>query len=356
MDNGASVTDPEVRELARRWESLFRDSYYGDDLELEERVRQAIQKEPDLMLGLGLDFTLIAFIHSAILLMNRPQHKTDNSGPKPSAQRVATLRAVHQLVDFPIVLNDPLALKILGEKDEAALRAQPRQYNDFLSKGLRTSLVVRARLAEDKLEEAYAKGVAQYVILGAGLDTYAYRTNLPDVRVFEVDLPDTQKWKRERLRSAQIAAPNFLTYVPIDFEKDTLARALGEAGFRRDRPAFFSWLGVTMYLEEDAIMDTLRFIASSGRGSSVVFDYLLSPSLLTPIERLVLQQVATNIAEHGEPWKTYFDPRILEEKLIGLGYAAANNQNPEDLNNRYLSNRKDGMRLGNTSRLMHAIV
>lgn len=353
MDAGAAEDDPDVRVLARRWQDLFRDSYCGDDLELESKVRLALQHEPDLMLGVGLDFSLFTFIQKAIFSLNRPQYESDNAGPKPSAQRVATLRAAHQLLDNPLVLQDPLALKILGSKDEAALRANPEQYNDLLSKGLRTSLVVRSRLAEDEFEKA---GVRQYVILGAGLDTYAYRAKHQTGRVFEVDLPETQQWKRDCLRTTDIRIPDTVTYVPIDFEQDTLAHALSQAGFRQDQPAFFSWLGVTMYLEEDAIMDTMRFIASCAAGSAVVFDYLVTPSLLTPMERMVLELISAKVAERGEPWKTFFDPEALAEKLRLQNFSAANNLSPEHLNDRYLSGRKDGLRMGSTSRLMHAVV
>jgi methyltransferase (TIGR00027 family) len=357
---GAAVTDRAVRALARRWQTLFRDSYCGDNLQLENKVRGALQQEPRLMQATGLDFPLLGFIQSAILLLDRPQHESDNVGPKPSAQRVATLRAAHQLLDFPLVLNDPLALKILGSTDEDALRANPAQYNDPLSKGLRASLVVRSRLAEDELEKAFAQGVRQYVILGAGLDTYAYREKLRAEsytgRVFEVDLPETQQWKRACLHAADIQTPESLTYVPINFEQDTLARALNAAGFQHDQPAFFSWLGVTMYLEKEAIMDTLRYIASCPKGSAVVFDYLVEPSLLTPMERVVIKLVASRVAERGEPWKTYFEPDVLAESLCTHGFSIAHNLSREYLQTRYLSNRQDGLSLGNSSRLMHATV
>ncbi|HXA47747.1 MAG TPA: SAM-dependent methyltransferase [Burkholderiaceae bacterium] len=357
---GAKVTDHAVRVLAQRWQALFRDSYCGENLALENKIRTAMHNEPKLMQAVGLDFSLLGFIQSAILLLNGPQHQSGNAGPKPSAQRVATLRAAHQLLDSPLVLEDPLALKILGDEDETALRANPSQYNDPLSKGLRASLVVRSRLAEDECEKAAENGVRQYVILGAGLDTYAYRSKSCDKqypsRIFEVDLPETQQWKRACLRAANIQIPDAVTYVPINFEQDTLARVLAAAGFRQDQPAFFSWLGVTMYLEEDAIMETLRYITSCAKGSAVVFDYLIAPSLLTPMERVVINLVATRVAERGEPWKTYFEPDLLAEKLHSLGFKIAHNVSRDALSQRYLSNRVDDLSLGNSSRLMHAIV
>lgn len=356
MEAGAAVTDPEVQALARRWQVLFRESYCGDDLELESKVRVALQQEPDLMVAVGLDMALITFIQKAMLTLNRPQHESANAGPKPSAQRVATLRAAHQLLDSPLILEDPIALAILGSKDESVLRSNPEQYNDPFSKGLRTSLVVRSRLAEDEWEQSRESGNRQYVILGAGLDTYAYRATHHTGRIFEVDLPATQEWKRACLGAADIRIPASLTYVPINFEHGTLEQGLSQAGFRKGEPAFFSWLGVSMYLEEEAVMETLRFITSCAAGSAVVFDYMVTPALLAPMERLGVEMISARVAERGEPWKTYFDPAALADRLRSLGFGAANNLSPEHLNDRYLAGRKDGLRMGRSARLMHAIV
>ncbi|MBN3789082.1 SAM-dependent methyltransferase [Burkholderia sp. Ac-20353] len=356
MDAGADVTDPGVQALARRWQDLFRDSYCGDDRALESKIHLAFQNEPDLSVGIGLDLPLILFIQKAILSLNGPRQNSINAGPKPSAQRVATLRAVHQLLDAPLILEDRFALKILGSANEAAVRGNPQRYDDPLSKGLRISVAVRSRFAEDEWQKAAQNDVRQYVILGAGLDTYAYRQNHQAQRIFEVDLPATQQWKRECLSAAGIEIPSSLTYVPMDFEHDTLARALSQAGFREDEPAFFSWLGVSIYLDEEAVLETLRFIASCAAGSAVVFDYVVTPSLLTPMERLGMELVRAKVAESGEPWKTSFDPASLADKLRSLGFGEANNVSPEHLNDIYLTGRNDGSRMGNTLRLMHAVV
>jgi len=356
MVAGATVTNHAVRALARRWQTLFRDSYYGENPALEGKIHEALGREPNLLQAIGLNFSMLGFIQSAILLLDRPPHESDNVGPKPSAQRVATLRAAHQLLDSPLILLDPLALKILGDKDEAALRANPRQYDDPMSKGLRATLVVRSRFAEDECEKAAAAGVHQYVVLGAGLDTYAYRSKQHCMHIFEVDLPETQQWKRACLDAADIRIPDTVTYVPTNFEQNTLAQALAEAGFRQDQPAFFSWLGVTMYLDQEAIMETLRYISSCAKGSAVVFDYLVEPSLLTPMERIFMDLVASRVAERGEPWKTYFNPDELAGNLRMHGYSAAHNLDREQLTERYLLNRQDGLSLGNTNRMMHAVV
>lgn len=278
-------------------------------------------------------------------------------GPKPTALRVATFRAVHQLLDDPLIFEDPLALTILGEVEAERLRGELTRYNTPLLKGVRASVVVRSRLAEDEWGRSRLRGVRQYVILGAGLDTFAYRH--PDgecIRIFEVDLPAVQQWKRNRLEAAGIGVPAFLTFVPMDFERSTLAEALGQAGFCRHDPAFFSWLGVTMYLEQQAILETLGHIGSLAPGSGVVFDYGVLPELLSPRERRAMEALSSRTSEQGEPWKALFDPASLMEKLRSLGFNMVEDFGPDQLNDRYFSGRKDGLRKSGVSRLICARV
>lgn len=275
--------------------------------------------------------------------------------PKPSALRVAILRAAHQLLDTPIVFEDPFALRILGAAAEDSLRSDPARYNTPRFKGLRASLVVRSRLAEEEWARSKTRGVRQYVILGAGLDTFAYRNPDQDGgHIFEVDLPATQQWKRSCLRAAGIKEPASLAFVPIDFEQSTLAEGLGQVPFCPDEPAFFSWLGVTMYLEEDAIMNTLRFIGSLAAGSGVVFDYGVLPALLSPLERTGLEFMSARAAERGERWKTLFDPTSIAGTLRSLGFSEVEDFGPEQLNDRYLSGRTDGLRKSGVARLICA--
>lgn len=268
--------------------------------------------------------------------------------PSRTALRVAALRAAHQLLDEPIVLDDPVALRILGSKAEAELREDPFQYNDSISRGLRAALVVRSRFAEDEVAQAVAAGVRQYAVLGAGLDTFAYRNPHAEaaLRVFEVDHPATQQWKRQLLKEAGISLPGDLTFVPIDFEHGTLAQGLAEAGFRTDLRACFSWLGVTMYLTEAAIMETLRFVAAMPEGSSITFDFRVPPSMLNPIERVISEAMGQRTAAMGEPWISAFEPAALREQILALGFREAETYEPEELNRRYLNRRKDGLRTG----------
>lgn len=276
--------------------------------------------------------------------------------PSRSAQWVASLRAVHQLLDEPIVLSDPIALPLLGPRTEAALRADPFALNDPLPRGLRAAMVARSRFVEDELALAVAEGVGQYVVLGAGLDTFAYRNPYPDavVRVFEVDHAGTQRWKQQLLAEAGIPIPPSLSFVPLDFERDALGAALAQAGFRADRPACVSWLGVTMYLTAGAVMQTLRTIAGFAAGSRVCFDYRVPASMLDPIERAIVEAVEKRAAAAGEPWLSAFEPAQLQRQLLDAGFASADSATPDDLNARYFARRKDGLRTGGATRIMCA--
>lgn len=341
MVRNPDPTHADAAPLARQWAALFLASYCGDDRVLEERVHLALRQEPDLMLGIGLDPALIGYIQRAILHMQHPVEPVSSvaaAAPKPSAHQVALQRAVHQLLDRPLVLDDPLALAILGPEDEAALRIAPERYGDRISTALRTSLVVRSRVAEDAWACRQPAGWP------------------PGCTVFEVDLPDTQAWKRDCLRTAGIAEPANLRFVPIDFGRTTLFEALAPAGFCADEPAFFAWLGVVVYLEAADIDRTLGFIAACAPGSGVAFDYVVSPALLSPMERIGVEMVRARVEAQGEPWKSFFDPAALAGQLRDRGFTKVDSLGPDDLQARYLAGRSDGLRLGGSTRLMCAWV
>jgi len=259
-----------------------------------------------------------------------------------TAQRVAIRRAAHQLLDQPRVLDDPLALRIIGSDAEEALRSDPKEDHAF-SRAFRAFMAARSRYAEDELTRAVAHGVTQYVVLGAGLDTFAYRNPHPGLRVFEVDHPDTQAWKREQLQTAGIAIPPSLTFVPIDFEQQTLANGLAQPGFNANTAAFFSWLGVTPYLTREACMTTLAFIAKLPAGSGVVFDFAVDPALLNPGQRQALDALSKRVARYGEPLQLFFDPATLQDELKRLGFRRTEFLQGKELNARYFKDRKDGL-------------
>ena len=255
--------------------------------------------------------------------------------PSVTAYRVALRRAAHQILDDPKVFEDPLALRILGPEGEARLRAELQRDQSPLSRVLRAFMAVRSRYAEDELARAFEAGVRQAVVLGAGLDTFAYRNPFPELRLFEVDHPATHGWKRGLLEKARIPVPESLTFAPVDFETQTLAEGLERAGFDAGRPAFFSWLGVVPYLTESAILSTLGLIASLP-GSGVVFDYARPPESLDPSRRRFFDALAERVAAHGEPFRTFFDPGELEGRLRKMGFSRIENLDGEAINARIL--------------------
>jgi len=276
--------------------------------------------------------------------------------PSRTALSVASLRAVHPLLDEPLVLSDRVALPLLGAANEAALRADPYALNDPLSRGLRAALVARSRFVEDELSSCVAAGVRQYLVVGAGLDTFAYRNPYRDegLRVFEVDHPGTQLWKQQLLAEAGIAVPASLTFMPADLERDDLGSALRQAGFRADQPACVSWMGVTMYLTAEAVAATLCTVAGFATGSRLCFDYRVPVTMLDPLERVIDEVMERRIAALGEPWLSTFDPMQLQRQLLDLGFSTAESATPEDLNARYFARRKDGLRTGGGVRIMCA--
>jgi methyltransferase (TIGR00027 family) len=271
-----------------------------------------------------------------------------------TAQRVAIRRAAHQLLDHPKVLEDPLALRIIGAEAAEALRSSPREHHGFF-RAFRAFMAARSRYAEDQIAHAVANGVNQCVVLGAGLDTFACRNPHPGLCVFEVDHPATQAWKREQLHAAGIAIPPTVTFVPVDFERQNLADELRAAAFRESQPAFFSWLGVTPYLTPTAFTTTLSFIAKMPAGSGVVFDFAIDRRLLNPGQRIAAEALARRVAEAGEPFQIFFDPGKLLEELKDLGFRHTEFLDREQLNARYFNHRTDGLRVrGGLGHLMAA--
>jgi len=273
-----------------------------------------------------------------------------------TAHRVAVRRAAHQLLDQPRVLDDPLALRIIGAEAENELRSNPKEDHAF-SRAFRAFMAARSRFAEDELALAVAQGVRQYVVLGAGLDTFAYRNPHSGLRVFEVDHPATQAWKRERLEAAGIAIPTSLTFAPIDFERRTLSDGLGQSGFNGNAAAFFSWLGVTPYLTREACLVTLSFIAKMPVGSGVVFDFAVDPALLNLGQRMALKALSKRVAAVGEPFQLFFDPEKLQGEMKGMGFRRTEFLQGKELNARYFKDRKDGLLVrGSIGHLMAAWV
>jgi len=276
--------------------------------------------------------------------------------PSRTAQGAALHRAAHQLVDRPPVFADPLALLIVGEDAATELRAGRDTHAMTESMGLRAFIATRSRFTEDCLREAMARGVHQYVLLGAGLDTFAYRAPHDGLHVFEVDHPATQAWKRQRLSEVAIAAPDWVTYAPVDFERETLRDGLARAHFDFRAPAVFAWLGVTPYLTRDAVMATLDFVASLAKGSEIVFDYAEPLHRYDGAQREHFEAMAARVAASGEPFRSFFEPHTLVRDVKALGFSFAEDLDAEALNARYFRGRADGLALRGRGHLLHARV
>jgi methyltransferase (TIGR00027 family) len=278
--------------------------------------------------------------------------------PSRTAFRVAMRRAAHQVLDQPLVLEDKIALRIIGPRRAESIQADAKRYDTGFGRALRLFLVARSRCAEDALARAVAAGVRQYVVLGAGLDTFAYRNPFPpeQLRVFEVDMPATQAFKRDLLSRTRIDVPASVTFVPVDFERQGLAEQLRAAGLREDQPVFFSWLGVSMYLTRDAIMATLGYVGRFPPGSGITFDYMLPPHRLPWFRRIGFWLVARRVAKLGEPWKTWFEPAELASALHALGLDALEELDGPGLNQRYFGGREKRLGGASVGRVMTALV
>lgn len=264
--------------------------------------------------------------------------------PSRTARGAAAYRALHQTLDGGAIFRDPYALRILDPQTRLTLDEMAA--NPSLMP-MRLFIAARSRFSEDALGGSVARGARQVVVLGAGLDTFSLRNPFASqgVRVFEVDFPATQGWKRERLAEALLAVPSSLTFAPVDFERQSLGHGLAQAGFRVDQPAFFQWLGVVPYLTRDAISQTLDFIAGI-REAEIVFDYGEPFENYPADRRAYIMGVAESAAARGEPWLSLFDPSDLSELLRDKGFATIEDLGLAQLSDRYYGALKEGIPIG----------
>jgi len=258
-----------------------------------------------------------------------------------TAGGVAMLRAAHLIVDgTPPVLNDTVVARLLGGDAEARIRAHADELQAPTARGLRSHVVLRSRWAEDALMGAVEEGAEQYVLLGAGLDTFAYRQPpwAHRLTIVEVDHPASQGAKRAALAAAGIEIPPNVRFADVDFERETLSHGLARCGVHTAKRTFFSWLGVTMYLTRDAIEATLRTVLSFPERSEIVFTFAEpNPDPASPAARL-----AAGAASIGEPWISYFTPEEVGAMLRSLGFSDARFLSREEAVRRYYANRTDG--------------
>ena len=279
--------------------------------------------------------------------------------PSATALIIAMFRAAQFLWDQPPkIFEDTLALQFSGCESEAALKEQMEHLDaelaratnpDFaltLRRSMTAGFVARGRYLEDEVDQAVRRGVSQYVILGAGLDSFAYRR--PDLakvlHIFEVDHPATQAWKRTRLRAADVELPAILSLVPVDFEKESLIDNLRRSGYRADSIGLFSWLGVTMYLSTDAIFGTLRAVAALAPGTEIIFEYFVPKDLLDENTQRMLATAMTATQARGEAVQSFFEPARLAEQVRKIGFAEVSDFAADEATARYFKDRTDGLR------------
>jgi methyltransferase (TIGR00027 family) len=264
----------------------------------------------------------------------------------------AYLRAAHQLLDAqPRILNDPVALSLLGPGALQRIQNTANYYRTPESLALRTHVVLRSRFAEDRLAAAVLCGVTQYVILGAGFDTFALRQPswAKALKIFEVDHSGTQAMKCSHLASAGLAIPDNVVFANIDFEHESLHDGLLRYHVSMDEPTFFSWLGVTMYLKEDAIDAVLRSVAMFPMGSEIVLTFAPPPGdSPSPLAQIV--------ASYGEPWVSYFEPDELEARLLGAGFSKVEFLSPAEAEARYFRQHPRDLPVPKRTHILYAVL
>jgi methyltransferase (TIGR00027 family) len=265
-------------------------------------------------------------------------------GPSRTARGAAFHRAVHQKMEGGAIFADAFAATILDDQTRARL---DEAAGDLSQRPMRLFIAARSRFSEERLAACVGRGAHQVVVLGAGLDTFALRNPHASlgVRVFEVDHPATQEWKRERLKDAGLDVPASLTFVPVDFERQSLGDCLASAGFLSKRPAFFQWLGVVPYLTREAFALTLDFIARVLE-AEVVFDYAEPFENYSPGRREHVMAVADSAAARGEPWLGLYQPAEISEMLRSKGFRTIEDLGLAELTERFYGDFKQGIRIG----------
>lgn len=275
-----------------------------------------------------------------------------------TALTAARWRAAHLLLDEdPKIFRDDLALRFSGASSEASFRenldATLRQIAakagaDAAQKTFRTarsSMLARSRYTEDALSQAIERGIRRYVILGAGLDSFAWRRRdlTTAVEVFEIDHPASQQWKQQRLRELGLDQPPNLTFLPIDFERQTLLEGLRDGGYPLGKPAFISWLGVTQYLTKKTVLDTLKQVAALAAGTEISFTFIVPQALWIGDDHRMFPIATGSAAAMGEPWISFFEPGEISLRLQELGFTHVSHFSPDDANALYFAGRKDGL-------------
>jgi len=264
-------------------------------------------------------------------------------GPDNTAVRTALWRAMHVQIDSsPHILEDEVGLKLIAPNKE--WRQRPDMHPEF-TKRLRASIVARARFIEDLIIEQSVQGVSQYVILGAGLDTFAQRRAdiASKLQVFEIDQPDTQTWKQQRLIELGFGVPEWLHFVSVDFEISSWWEQLINAGFDISKPAIVACTGVSLYLTREAILATLRQLTTLAPGSKLAMAFYLPMDLLNEEDKFLQQIAEKGASEAGTPFISFFTP----DEILALAHEAdfkeAKTTSAKDMEQLYFMNRADNL-------------
>jgi methyltransferase (TIGR00027 family) len=268
-----------------------------------------------------------------------------------TALGTAYLRAVHQLLEAkPLLFDDPVALPLLGSEGLKLIQDTMDNYRSPEMSELRTHVVLRSRFTEDRLAAAVSRGITQYVILGAGFDTFALRQPswAQKLKIIEVDHSGTQSVKRSYIDKAGLTMPGNAVFADIDFEHESLRDGLLRYNISMDQPTFFSWLGVTMYLKEDAIDAVLSSVAMFPAKSEIVLTFRRSPDE-SP------SPLSQSVANLGEPWVSFFEPDELEAKMRGTGFSKVEFLTPAIAEARYFRQRPQDLPVPNQINILCAV-
>lgn len=276
-----------------------------------------------------------------------------------TALATAYMRAVHQLLDGePRILEDPIVLLLLGPAGLRQINDSANPYRTPEAEALRAHVVLRSRFAEDRLAAAVLRGVTQYIILGAGFDTFAFRQ--PEwartLKIAEIDHFETQAVKRSKLEAAGLEMPENAVFGHLDFEHESLLDGLLRYDVSLDQPTFFSWLGVTMYLKEDAIDAVLRTVVLFPSGSEIVLTFSQPSEQASAAKTEHLSCLAERVASVGEPFVTYFEPDELEAKLRSIGFSQVEFLSSAEAEERYFRQRPKGLRVPKRTGLVSAVL
>jgi methyltransferase (TIGR00027 family) len=277
--------------------------------------------------------------------------------PDHTAVRVALWRALHVELDAtPPVFRDEIGLLLAAPEENWRQRPDMHPVG---TRGYRAAIVARARFVEDLVQEKLQQGVSQYVVMGAGLDTFAQRNpnRASRMRIFEIDQPETQAWKQQRLKDLGFGASPGLCFVPVDFERgDSWPKNLEAAGFDPQRPATVASTGVAMYLTKEANLATFREIAGLAKGTTLVLSFMLALDLIDSAERTALEVVSERARAAGTPFLSFFRPEEILAMAREAGFSQVEHVSRTDIIERYFSDRSDSLRPASGEEILVATV